>query len=86
MSSLNFKILKKNLKNNMKKIEIILLCLCIGLLLIGGIWAGITQWSWLVNDTKVSFSDRWNLLMSGPVYFLVPGVLIRLVLLFKYKI
>lgn len=70
----------------MKKIEIILLWLCIGLMLIGGIWAGITQWSWLVNDTKVSFSDRWNLLMSGPIYFLVPGVIILMFLVIKNEI
>jgi len=70
----------------MKKIENILLWLCIGLMLIGGVWAGITQWSWMINDTKVSFSDRWNLLMSGPVYFLVSGVIIRIILIFKYKI
>lgn len=70
----------------MKKIEIILLWLCISLILIGGVWAGITQWSWMINDTKVSFSDRWNLLVSGPVYFLATGILIRLILIFKYKI
>lgn len=70
----------------MKKIQNILLWLCIILILIGGIWAITIEWKWMINDTGVSFSDRWRTFTSGPIYFLVPGVLIRAFLIFKYKI
>ena len=45
-------------------------------ILAGGAWHIVQEWKWMVNDTAVSYSDRWEFMLSGPIYFYIPGLII----------
>lgn len=65
---------------------IFLLAVAIVLMLIGAVMSATYEWSNMINDTPVKYSDRWNFFISGPVYFVVPGVIIYFFLILKEKI
>ncbi len=69
-----------------KNFTVLMFVLVVVLMLIGGIMSVIYEWSNMVNNTPVKFSDRWNYFISGPVYFIVPGVIIYFFLILKEKI
>lgn len=70
----------------MKKTTFAMLGLAVVLMAIGGVMSLVYEWSNMINDTPVKYSDRWNFFISGPAYFVVPGVIIYFFLILKEKI
>jgi heme/copper-type cytochrome/quinol oxidase subunit 2 len=65
----------------MKKANLMILlsAVTIILLLIGGVMSMINEWKWFSSDAPVKASERWDFFLSGPVYFIVPGVILHIV-------
>lgn len=63
-----------------------MLIIAIVLMLIGIVMSATYEWSNMINDTPVKFSEKWNYFISGPAYFIVPGVIIYFLLVLKEKI
>lgn len=62
-----------------------ILTIVIVLMLIGLVWHICIEVSWAVNNTPVSYLERLEAFLGGPVYFLVPGVISHLVLTIREK-